>query len=61
MKCPSCQAENLPDSRFCHKCSTPLSKDLAKPEGKAGALQTSHIEAIFLYNKISIISPSKNN
>jgi len=27
MKCPSCQTENLPDSRFCHKCATPL------PEG----------------------------
>ena len=44
MKCPSCQAENLPDSRFCHKCSTPLSKDLAKPEGTAGAPQTPHFD-----------------
>jgi len=24
MKCPSCQADNLPDSRFCHKCATPF-------------------------------------
>jgi serine/threonine protein kinase len=24
MKCPSCQSENLPDSRYCHKCATPL-------------------------------------
>jgi serine/threonine protein kinase len=24
MKCPTCQTENLPDSRFCHKCATPL-------------------------------------
>ena len=24
MKCPSCQAENLPDSRFCHQCATPI-------------------------------------
>ncbi len=24
MKCPQCQAENLPDSRFCGKCATPL-------------------------------------
>ena len=24
MKCPSCQTENLPDSRFCHKCATPF-------------------------------------
>jgi serine/threonine protein kinase len=44
MKCPSCQAENLPDSRFCHKCSTPLSKDLAKPEGTAGAPRTPHFD-----------------
>jgi serine/threonine protein kinase len=27
MKCPQCQAENLPDSRFCHKCATPLPKE----------------------------------
>ena len=25
MKCPSCLTENLPDSRFCHKCATPFS------------------------------------
>jgi serine/threonine protein kinase len=24
MKCPSCLAENLPDSRFCRKCATPF-------------------------------------
>jgi serine/threonine-protein kinase len=24
MICPQCQADNLPDSRFCHKCATPL-------------------------------------
>jgi len=24
MICPLCHAENLPDSRFCHKCATPL-------------------------------------
>jgi len=24
MKCPACQTENLPDSRFCHKCATPF-------------------------------------
>jgi len=29
MKCPSCQTENLPDSRFCHKCATPLPSDTA--------------------------------
>ena len=44
MKCPSCQAENLSDSQFCHKCAAPLPKDLPKPKGKAGASQTSHLE-----------------
>ena len=29
MKCPSCQADNLPDSRFCHRCATPLPSDIA--------------------------------
>ena len=29
MKCPSCQADNLPDSRFCHQCATPLPSDVA--------------------------------
>jgi hypothetical protein len=28
MQCPACQAENLPDSRFCHKCATPLPSDI---------------------------------
>ena len=28
MKCPSCQAENREDSRFCHQCATPLPKDI---------------------------------
>jgi len=27
MKCPSCQAENLSNSRFCHRCATPLQKE----------------------------------
>jgi len=27
MKCPQCQTDNLPDSRFCHKCATPLPQD----------------------------------
>ncbi|MCX6562091.1 MAG: protein kinase [Candidatus Aminicenantes bacterium] len=31
MKCPSCQTENLPDSRFCHKCATPLPSDISNP------------------------------
>jgi len=29
MKCPSCQADNQPDSRFCHYCATPLPSDIA--------------------------------
>jgi len=28
MFCPSCQADNRPDSRFCHKCATPLPADI---------------------------------
>jgi serine/threonine protein kinase len=31
MKCPSCQAENREDSRFCHQCATPLPKDTQPP------------------------------
>jgi len=33
MLCPLCHAENLPDSRFCHKCATPLyaAKDVPVP------------------------------
>lgn len=31
MKCPSCQAENREDSRFCHQCATPLPKDTPPP------------------------------
>jgi serine/threonine-protein kinase len=27
MICPQCQADNQPDSRFCHKCATPLEID----------------------------------
>jgi serine/threonine protein kinase len=27
MKCPQCQADNLPDSRFCNRCATPLPKE----------------------------------
>jgi len=30
MKCPSCQADNLPDSRFCHQCATPLPADIGQ-------------------------------
>ncbi|MBM3297399.1 MAG: hypothetical protein FJY83_07340 [Candidatus Aminicenantes bacterium] len=32
MKCPKCFEQNLPDSRFCHKCATPLPwEDKAQP------------------------------
>jgi hypothetical protein len=31
MICPQCQAENQPDSRFCHKCATPLQMDKGGP------------------------------
>ncbi|MGA2585866.1 MAG: serine/threonine-protein kinase [Candidatus Aminicenantales bacterium] len=30
MKCPSCRADNQPDSRFCHYCATPLPSDIAE-------------------------------
>jgi len=30
MICPSCKAENQPDSRFCNKCATPLPSDVAE-------------------------------
>jgi len=32
MKCPSCQAENNPDSRFCRFCATPLPAEGIPPE-----------------------------
>jgi len=28
MQCPTCQADNQADSRFCHKCATPLPSDI---------------------------------
>jgi serine/threonine protein kinase len=40
MKCPSCQAENLSDSRFCHRCATPLSKEGTKPEDLTSTFRT---------------------
>ena len=27
LKCPSCQADNQPDSRFCSRCATPLPQE----------------------------------
>ncbi len=30
MKCPTCQAENLSDSRFCHNCASPLKESGAR-------------------------------
>ena len=44
MKCPICQAENLSDSRFCHKCATPLSKELTKREGSTSTFQTPNFD-----------------
>jgi len=40
MKCPACQAENLPDSRFCHKCATPLPKEAEGAISFTETLQT---------------------
>lgn len=40
MKCPSCQSENLPDSRFCHKCATPLVKETEISPSFTKTLQT---------------------
>ncbi|MBN1939181.1 MAG: protein kinase [Candidatus Aminicenantes bacterium] len=31
MKCPSCQSDNTPDSRFCSRCATPLLPDTPTP------------------------------
>jgi len=31
MKCPSCQADNQPDSRFCSRCATPLPQEPSPP------------------------------
>jgi serine/threonine-protein kinase len=31
MICPQCRADNRPDSRFCHKCATPLQTDKNGP------------------------------
>jgi serine/threonine protein kinase len=37
MICPNCQSENQPDSRFCHKCATPLP---SKPDSNVSFTQT---------------------
>ncbi|MGB8951622.1 MAG: serine/threonine-protein kinase [Candidatus Aminicenantales bacterium] len=44
MKCPSCQTENLPDSRFCHKCATPLEKEPQPPFSFTKTMQTPFAE-----------------
>jgi predicted amidophosphoribosyltransferase len=56
MICPQCQADNRPDSRFCHKCATPLQIDKGGPgqkirEGKKLAGEQ-YIQAAFLYQKM---------
>jgi len=40
MKCPSCQAENREDSRFCHQCATPLPKDTPLKDTQPGIAPT---------------------
>jgi serine/threonine protein kinase len=35
MKCPHCFEENKEDSRFCHKCATPLTRGSVGGEGQA--------------------------
>jgi serine/threonine protein kinase len=36
MKCPQCQEENKEDSRFCHKCATPLTPGSGEAEPSGG-------------------------
>jgi serine/threonine-protein kinase len=38
MKCPSCQAENNPDSRFCRFCATPLPAEGTQDDGSGKTL-----------------------
>ena len=52
MKCPSCLAENQPDSRFCSRCATPLPQEPSPVP--AGITQTfiasiDHLERGFLF------------
>jgi len=41
MICPECQADNRPDSRFCHKCATPLQIDKGGPVDQTLTLEYS--------------------
>jgi predicted Ser/Thr protein kinase len=41
MICPQCQAENQADSRFCHKCATPLQIDKGGPIDRTLTLEFS--------------------
>ena len=41
MICPQCQADNQPDSRFCHKCATPLEIDKGGPVDQTLTLEFS--------------------
>jgi len=43
MKCPSCLAENQPDSRFCSRCATPLPQE---PTPDSGGMTRTMIAAI---------------
>jgi serine/threonine-protein kinase len=52
MKCPSCQTDNPPDSKFCKECATPLpspqpipsSQDQPKPPLVTATLEAAHEE-----------------
>jgi len=44
MKCPSCLAENQPDSRFCSKCATPLPHQ--EPGSDSGGITRTMIASI---------------
>jgi len=40
MKCPTCQAENAADSRFCSRCATPLPQDSAASSASSEITRT---------------------
>jgi len=40
MKCPTCQAENAADSRFCSRCATPLPLDAASASASSEITRT---------------------
>jgi len=40
IKCPKCDFDNLDDSRFCHKCATPLPSPEEIPVSHTKTLET---------------------